>query len=520
LVVLLAWIVQMGFLVHQAYLTPGVALAADLARYGSSAQWRGIYYRNEKIGFSVSQASPSPDGYELQEDARLQLNLLGAPTAVRMQSVAHVDSAFALRGFSFSLDPGTGPTAVEGVLDGLRLKLTVRTPSSTRSETRILPEAPALAISLPRRLAAEGLAPGRRFEVSVFDPATLHNARMVLEVKAREIVGAAGRPVPAFRVETLFAGVKSTSWLTDLGEVVREESPIGMIVVRETPERATALAVPGQIQTDMLEAAAVVASPPRRIDDPTAVERLRVRLQGAEGFSAPDLQGAGQSVSGEVFEIVDARTLLPGPADPEAAHFLAAEPFLESDAPAIVSEAKGATSETRGPRERAEKLVRYVHSILEKKPTLSLPDALEVLRTRVGDCNEHTALYVAMARSLGIPSRIAVGLVYVRGAFYYHAWPEVYVEGPPGRGLWLPVDPTLNQFPADATHIRLARGGLDRQAAILGIVGRARLSILELQTRPGSTPVLVGQNIDRPPLDIPIPRRDGNGRGCWSFLRP
>ncbi|HKC11960.1 MAG TPA: transglutaminase-like domain-containing protein, partial [Vicinamibacteria bacterium] len=375
---------------------------------------------------------------------------------------------------------------------------------------------------LPRRLAAQGLAPGRKFEVSVFDPATLHNAHMVLEVKAREIVGSAGRPVPAFRVESLFAGVKSTSWLTDLGEVVREESPIGMIVVRETPERATALAVPGQIQTDMLEAAAVpvVASASRRIDDPTAVERLRVRLQGAEGFADSELQGAGQSVSGDVFETVDARTLLPGPADPETGRFLAPEPFLESDAPAIVSEAKGATSEARGPREKAEKLVRYVHAILEKKPTVSLPDALEVLRTRVGDCNEHTALYVAMARSLGIPSRIAVGLVYMRGAFYYHAWPEVYVEGPPGRGLWLPVDPTLNQFPADATHIRLARGGLDRQAAILGIVGRARLSILELQTRPGSIPVLVGQNTDRRPLDIPIPRREGSGRGCWSFLRP
>ena len=63
------------------------------------------------------------------------------------------------RGFSFSLDPGTGPTAVEGVLEGLRLTLTVRTPSSTRTETRILPEAPALAMNLPRRLAAEGLAP-------------------------------------------------------------------------------------------------------------------------------------------------------------------------------------------------------------------------------------------------------------------------------------------------------------------------------------------------------------------------
>ena len=80
-----------------------------------------------------------------------------------------------------------------------------------------------------------------------------------------------------------------------------------------------------------------------------------------------------------------------------------------------------------GPRAQAERLTRHVNAILEKKPTVSLPSAREVLRTRVGDCNEHTALYVALARALGIPARIAVGLVSVRGAFYYHAWPEVYL---------------------------------------------------------------------------------------------
>ncbi len=111
------------------------------------------------------------------------------------------------------------------------------------------------------------------------------------------------------------------------------------------------------------------------------------------------------------------------------------------------------------PREQAERLVRGVNGLLDKTPTISVPSAREVLRTRVGDCNEHTALYVALARAVGIPTRINVGLAWVLGAFYYHAWPEVYLEEPDGRGLWLPVDPTFNQFPADATHVRLLRGG-------------------------------------------------------------
>jgi hypothetical protein len=130
----------------------------------------------------------------------------------------------------------------------------------------------------------------------------------------------------------------------------------------------------------------------------------------------------------------------------------------------------------------------------------------------VGDCNEHTALYVAMARSIGIPARIAVGLTYVRGisgAFYYHAWPEVYIDEGKNRGLWLPVDPTLNQFPADATHVRLARGGLDKQTAILPLIGRLKMTILDLDIDPKAPRILAGATApaDLGALAVPLPTR-------------
>jgi hypothetical protein len=317
-------------------------------------------------------------------------------------------------------------------------------------------------------------------------------------------------------VRAQFAGVTSISWVTDTGEVVKEESPMGLVVLRETQERATALAVPGEVQVDMLRAAAVVPRDSRRIDDPATVDLLRLRLEGAD-LSGPDVQGAGQTVAGGIVEIRHATKLTPGAADPEAPRFLDPEPFLESDAPEIIEEARKATAGVTGVKARAERLVRYVHSILEKKPTVSLPSAREVLRTRVGDCNEHTALYVAMARALAIPARVAVGLVYLQGAFYYHAWSEVYVDGPPGRGLWIPVDPTFDQFPADATHVRLARGGLDRQAAILPALGRIQMTILDVRLEPGSTPILVGRAApDTRSFEIPLPRRDASGPRCWS----
>jgi transglutaminase-like putative cysteine protease len=505
----------MAVLVHRSYFVASAAnLATDLARYGSAAQWRGVYYRGEKIGFTVGQIIPTEEGFELQEDGRLEMALLGATSPAAIRTTARVDRSFALKSFDFSLDPGTGPVHVTGTLDGLRLTLSVTSAGRTRSEVRTLSEQPALMLSLARHLASVGLREGGRHKWTMFDPATLRNAPVSVAVGRRELVRISDRPLPAFRVELSFGGLQTTSWVTDTGEVVREESPMGLIVVKETRDRATALAVPGDVQTDMLEAAAVVPTG-LKIDDPTSVERLRIRLEGVEVGGA-DLDGAGQTFSGSVFDVRDSRTLSPGAPDPGAASYLAPEPFLESDAPEVRAEAAKAVQGVEGARARAERLVRYVNALLEKKPTVSLPSAREVLRTKVGDCNEHTALYVAMARALGIPARIAVGLVHLHGAFYYHAWPEVYVEER-GRGIWLPVDPTLNQFPADATHLRLARGGLERQAMILPMIGRARLRILDLQVTPGSARTLVGRTAtDMKPLDIPLPSRGGGGRGCWS----
>lgn len=511
---LAAWAAAMGALVNRSYLQASSAnLAADLARYGTTAQWRGVYYRGEKIGFTVSQIVPSGDGFELNEDGRLQMSLLGATTPARIRTTARVDGSFGLQSFEFSLDPGTGPTDVRGTLNGGQLTLSVTTAGGTHTETRELAETPVLALSLARRLVGDGLTPGSRHQWMIFDPATMTNAPVTVQVGNREVVRVDRRAIPAFKVDMEFAGLRTTSWITDTGDVIREESPMGLISVQESGEAARALAVPERGRTDLLIDAAVVPVMRQRIDETRDVRLIRMRMEGAD-LASPDVEGAGQSVSGDVIEIRDPQGLQPGAADPDVAKYLKPEPFIESDAPEIKAEAELAVRNATGARARAERLTRHVNGLLEKKPTVSLPSAREVLRTKIGDCNEHTALYVAMARSIGIPARIDVGLTFVHGAFYYHAWPEVYIDQGRGRGLWLPVDPTLNQFPADATHVRLARGGLDRQAAILPLIGRLKITVLDLQLAPGSSPVIVGRPVaGRAPLSVTLPQRKGD---CWS----
>ena len=511
----------MGVMVNRSYLQASSRnLATDLARYGSTAQWRGVYYRGEKIGFTVSQVEATDDGFELQEDGRLQFSLLGSTTAAILRTTARVDRSFALQSFDFSLDPGTGPMSIKGRLNGLDLTLDIGSMSGSRTETRRLSEPPSLMLSVGRRLAAEGLVAGASKQWMVFDPATMRNAPVGIAIGEREVVTVRERsPMPAFKVDMTFSGLTTTSWITDTGEIVREESPMGLITILETQEQATAMAVSNRMRVDMLQAAAIVPGnetrPRKLIVEGRDVETLTIRLDHAD-LSDPELQGAGQSITGNVVQLIDPRQLAAGAQPADLARYLVAEPFIESDAPEIRAEAEKMVAGVTGTRAQAERLTREVNSLIEKKPTVSLPSALEVLRTRVGDCNEHTALFVALARSIGIPARINVGLVYVRGAFYYHAWPEVYIDEGGGRGLWLPVDPTFNQFPADATHVRLARGGLEKQAAILPLIGKAQITITGLTVAPNSTPVLVGRRASDPlPPAIDIPRRQGTC-GCWA----
>jgi transglutaminase-like putative cysteine protease len=530
--IVIAWVASAAVLVKRSYFDASAAnLATDLARYGSNAAWRGVYYRGEKIGFTVSQTVPLDDGFELQEDGRLQMSLLGAASAAALHTAARVDSNFALRSFDFSLDPGTGAIVVRGRVDPIdgtggrvRLFIAITSAGSTRTETRDLAEAPVLSQNFARLLAGGRLLAGSRQQWTIFDPATLRNAPVMVAIGNREIVRNAGeRPLPAFRVDMEYAGLRTTSWITDTGDVVREESPLGLITVRESAERAHSLGVPEPVQTDLLQAAAVVPAMRQRIDEPRDVRVLRLELNGADLTNA-DLQGGGQTVRGSTIELIDPQSLEPGPLEDDIDEYLKPEPFIESDAPEIRAEAEKAVAGTLDTRARAEKLTRYVNGLLDKKPTISLPSAREVLRTKVGDCNEHTALYVAMARSIGIPARIAVGLTYVRGitgAFYYHAWPEVYIDDGDDRGLWLPVDPTLNEFPADATHLRLARGGLDKQAAILPMIGNLRMTILDMKLAENTTPILVGAQSDLSPVQPATPQPQ-TADCCWlsRWLKP
>jgi transglutaminase-like putative cysteine protease len=226
---------------------------------------------------------------------------------------------------------------------------------------------------------------------------------------------------------------------------------------------------------DIYESTAISASKKLRKN----LAELRVRLSGVDldGF---EVKGYRQRLRGDTLTITreNAAAMKALYRLPNGAHatvmsvFLDPEPLLESNSPEIRALALRLRGTETDPRVVAERINRWVYDSLRKEITVGVPSALATLRARVGDCNEHAQLYVALARAAGIPARVAAGLAYLDDKFYYHAWPEVWLE------RWVAVDPTFGQFPADASHLRFTVGGLGHQAELLRLMGALQVDVI------------------------------------------
>jgi hypothetical protein len=82
-------------------------------------------------------------------------------------------------------------------------------------------------------------------------------------------------------------------------------------------------------------------------------------------------------------------------------------------------------------------------------------------------------MFATYARAGGLPTRLVGGLIYVNGYFYYHIWPEVWLDS------WVPVDPVFVQFPADVTHIPLKQGTLEDIISEIDDIRDMKIEIVE-----------------------------------------
>jgi predicted transcriptional regulator with HTH domain len=221
-----------------------------------------------------------------------------------------------------------------------------------------------------------------------------------------------------------------------------------------------------------------------KIPDIMNLSWLRVKAQinsYGEELTAQSLNFPGQKFEGTlkgslidgIFEVEPARysgrNAAPFPPDfsksSELKKYLESELMIESDDPAINSEAVRITSGSKDSWEAAIRLSKWVAENIAG----ALPggiSAKNTLKTREAECGGHSRLLAAFCRAVGIPARLSVGCMYTSyysGGFGQHAWTEVYM----GDAGWIPVDATINEADyIDAGHIRLGENATFRPVSM------------------------------------------------------
>ena len=462
-------------LIEKLFFRPQPLSVSNINSPGDKETWLNIFQGDRKIGFSHARFSKEKDGYHLQESVLMRINTMGMVQDINLKTRGRLNSDFSLADFDFVINSGRFSFTMNGSVSGK--VLSVRTSSAGTSRKTDIPikTKPYLLPAITTAISTIELKTGDKYTFDIFDPATMAQTPVIVEVVAKEDIQIMGDSRSATKVALNFKGISQYAWIGENGDVLREEGLLGIHMVKTTREEALGnLAVASS--EDLTQIASIASNVV--LDSLDRLSILKFEIDGIP-LESIQLNGGRQTFKSNML-IVEKEVLTDLSNDiresdlagPEKI-FLKAGPFIQSDDQKIQALAQEIVGNHQEPLMKVRKLVDWVYQNIDKRPVLSLPDALSTLENRIGDCNEHAVLLAALARAAGIPCRIEAGLAYFNGRFYYHAWNRVYL------GRWITVDAVFGQIPADVSHIRLVTGSLSHQLDLMGVIGKVKLRVLE-----------------------------------------
>ena len=430
-----------------------------------------IYQSKNKIGLIHRKLTRLENGrFQSVENVTLRLNTMGIPQAMNMATETELNPDMTFSSFNFELNSSLFRFGARGFMESDKLILLTGLPSDQQKTILPIKDLPHLSGNVYEAALLAGLEKNQARNFSIFDPSTLGLRKVSVTRHADEVIPILGERVLTQKFCADFMGAKNCAWLSKDGEVLKETGIMGLSMEKVSREKAQeGIAANGSIDF------ASVASIPSNIliPHPAKMNEIKIKIKGIQHLPII-LQGGRQVYSQDVLTIT--RELLPDVSGQneipeELKKYLLPSPLVQSDAPLIKAQVDKIIQRADNPKIKLQKIVQWVYRFIEKKPVLSVPNALEVLKNKVGDCNEHAVLTAALLRAAGIPAQIETGLVYLNGRFYYHAWNLAYI------GQWVTADAVFNQIPADVTHIRLVRGEGGEQLDLLGVMGIIQLEV-------------------------------------------
>lgn len=455
-----------------------VAAAADAMPPFS--YYYGLYIGGQKVGFMHTRLQRAP-AVSLTTCLQARVAGMGRTATVTMREERRFSAAGALQAVEFVQQSDGARVCVVGKREGARMVLHTEAGGVTQVQRVAVSERlvdDLAAAALARAHSAEGATASARH----LDPSSQQEVRSELDVQAIAHTQLGGVPATTYRVRSRYPalGVEEESTFDAEGKMLAAK--VGGFFEARLEDEAVARAE-NTVQDVLLGAVVKTPSP---LPNVAAAQRLQLDF-AALGPNETLPPAARHSVAAtptglrvtlrrdapwhETYVAPWRRRTQPVlPADVATA--LRPTPYLQSEAPPIRALARHAVGDAKDVGTAVARLCAAVRDRLEPAYVPAFSNALQAYNDQRGDCTEHSALFAALARAAGLPTRPVVGIAYwpAGGGFGWHAWNEVWAAG-----QWRQVDPTWDQPIADVTHLKLADGGPAEQASVVMLLGRLRI---------------------------------------------
>ena len=459
-----------------------VALATPFGKIAApplSERWFGVFVNSERVGFYRQRIEASGDGYRMEGNGTVQINVMNAVKKVSMRETYLVSTSLTLRSFEVEQTINGSSSLITGMVSGNAILIKSATLGKTTEKTLkisgdVYPP-PALNLYPLMRVVSAGTS----YSIQAFDPEEVRVKDVLITVLGED-VSSDGLPVLKLR-NNLYPYVTNEIWVDSRGNTVEESVREGLVTTKAEPSSTLGafVGVWALAKKDLIYDFSMVRIVPP-IKEPKKLAGLAVEITGWND-ALPLLQGGGQRVEKVGAERVVfttgtlAQKLSDVPSEQPTGAQLKPADKIESDAPEIRAQATVLAAGIKNSKELVRVLASWtsvwLHDTIDDGGS-----AVESFKSRSGNCQTHARLYTALARAAGISTRFVSGLVHMDGkGFLYHSWAESFIGN-----RWVAVDPTYNQFPADPTHLKLLEGHLpEDMAPILAIIGRIKMTLLE-----------------------------------------
>lgn len=488
-VVVRAGIVPIWFLIAGSVFNPAVAMGQEAAKAPVSAaftplaspplgeRWFSIAMNDERTGFGFVRVVPHPKGYEIFTEGSVKMLVLGFSREAASRERYLVNKDLSLRSFD-----------VEQILDGSAMKVSgertakgikVVVESKGNRKERLLKASggvyPSAVVNLYPLM--KGVAPGRKYSVQILDVEAVKIKKVAVTAVGIEILP---EGIQAVHLQNdLYPFVSNDVWVDREGNTLRESVRDGMIETRAEQEQAARrfLVESALAKKDLvLDFSKIPVEEP--IERPRDLVAMKLEISDFHQ-DVPLLEGAGQQACRITREKVLFTVTKREPAAQTSEvspppEFLAASERIPTGNPEIAALKEDVLKGEQESVKVVRKLSGWVAENI-KESAMDSQSPLETLSSRTGNCQSHARLYVSLARTAGIPSKFVSGLVYVPDkGFLYHSWAESFV------GTWIAVDPTFDEVPANATHVKLVEGDSPQDMApIICLIGRIKARVVE-----------------------------------------